>query len=68
VRQVPALEHDARQDGGGLSELTDRQRRIYELKEGGMSWRDIARQFGISRETARRHYERAVTKIKKEAA
>lgn len=49
--------------------LTDRQKRIHELKMGGMSWNDISRLLGITKATAREHFRRADQKLnEKEAA
>ena len=43
--------------------LTDRQRRVLDLRLAGHSWRTIADSLGIHEATARGHHQRALDRI-----
>lgn len=43
--------------------LTDKQQQVFDMRNGGMSWKDIADTIGINMTSARNRYDSAVKKI-----
>ena len=43
--------------------LTDKQQQVYDMREGGMSFKEICRELGVSRNTVTNTMAQAVAKL-----
>lgn len=64
TRASQALQHDELVQQG-LAMLSDEERRIAELLREGSSWQQIADCLGTTRESVRKHFYRAVDRLKR---